>query len=684
MLILAEKPSVAAAFAAALGVPKKGAFWENSDHCIVSALGHLLEDFAPEDYDPELKKWRLEDLPIIPEAVRFKAVANTEDQLEAVRKCFASHKGDPFLLATDAEREGELIGAEILDYVGFQGHARARRFWVSEALTKEVILKGIESAKPLAEYAPYRDQGYARQCADWLVGMNLTRLVSIRSGKLLHFGRVQTAVLGAVYEREKEIEGFSKEKYYEIKAVLDAAEPVLVKIINPENKEFPFRFQEGSPLLKEIMGKTDAMKSGIITAVEKEEKKVHPPKLFNLTALQKEAHKKFSYSPEQTLDIAQALYEKHKCLSYPRTPSNVMGDDNVGLVKEIFEKMEISFPELAAGTDPSLVSGNNKRVFNSADLQDHHALIPLALLPEGVSGEEKNVFSLVLKQFFNVFKPPYVYNSLAISGNISGYAFMGSGTQTIQEGWKTEKDEDDEAEENSKYTKLPEAGGYPVASLARQEKYTEPKKRHTYASLLSLMENPRGEDGKRLAGLGTPATRGSILKKLSDRGYTGLKGKNIAITDNGRFLIENILKNDLLRNFISIPETTRWEEHLHKDTAAFLSGIKEFVRDAVGSTSVDAYLHEKKSLGPCPECKGPVYEGQKSYYCGNYKAENPCKFAIWKEVCGASVSAADAQALLSGKKTRLKKCRSKAGKEFQAAFALEKGKVVFRFEDRKK
>jgi DNA topoisomerase-3 len=682
MLILAEKPSVAAAFAAALGVPKKGPFWENSEHCIVNALGHLLENFNPEDYDPELKKWRLEDLPVIPEKMMFRPVGKTEEQLETVKKCFAAHSGDPFLLATDAEREGELIGAEILDYVNFQGSGGARRFWVSEALTKEVILKGIENARPLAEYAPYREQGYARQQADWLVGMNLTRLVSLKCGKLLHFGRVQTAVLAAVYERETEIENFTREKYFEIKAVLGAAEPVPVRLTNPDNKEFPFRFPEGSPLLKEIMGKTDALKSGIITAVEKEEKKVLPPKLFNLTALQKQAHKKFSYPPEQTLDTAQALYEKHKCLSYPRTPSAVMGDDNVDLVKGVFEKLKNEYPELAAGSDPSLVSADNRRVFNSADLQDHHALIPLAPLPEGASEEERNVFSLVLKQFFNAFKPPYVYNSLAVTGNISGYAFLGSGIQVVHEGWKTDKDEDDDSEENS-YSGVPEAGEYPLIRLAGNEKYTEPKKHHTYASLLSLMENPRGDDGKHLAGLGTPATRGSILKKLSDRGYTVPKGKNVIIADDGRFLVENVLKNDLLKNFVSIPETTRWEEKLHEDTGAFISGIKDFIREAVAGASFEAYRRpEKTPLGKCPLCGGDVYEGQKNYYCGNYK-DKQCRFVIWKEISGASVSASDAKTLLSGKKTRAKKCRSRAGKEFQAAFELAGGKVEFRFEDKK-
>ena len=691
MFILTEKPSVAKAFADALGVTRKENFYENGEHCIVNALGHLLEDFSPEDYDPALKKWSLDGLPIIPEQVKYKAVEKTKAQLAVVKSCFTRHKNDPFLLATDAEREGELIGAEILDYVGFKNYANARRFWVSEALTPEVIRKGIESAKPLADYKSYREQGFARQFADWLVGMNLTRLISLKTNKTLHFGRVQTAVLGAVYEREKSIQNFTSEKYYEVIAVLDTKAPALVKLINPDNKDFPFRFYEKSSILQEITGKISALTSGEITAVKKDKKTIQPPQLFNITGLQKEAHKKYGYSPEQTLNIAQILYEKYKVLSYPRTPSRVMGDDNVNLVKDIYDKLTSKYSELKAGncdeiifnSDPSLISNDNKRVFNSAELQDHHALIPLAPLSEALAVDESNIYFLVFERFFTVFKPPYVYNSLIISGNISEYSFQGSGIEILQSGWKTENEEYDENKENYKYSIPPEPGKYPVIHIHREEKQTKPKDHFSFASLLQLMENPRGDDGKHLTGLGTPATRGAILQKLVDRKYVSLKGKNVLISDDGKFLIENILKNDELAAFISVPETTRWEERLHDNTGAFIEGIKDFIRSAVKNTGMVTYQHEKKSLGKCPFCGGDVYEGNKSYYCGNYKAQTPCRFTVWKEICQASVTHSDIQALLTGKQTKVKKCVSKAGKEFNAKFELVDGKIEFRFEDKK-
>jgi len=689
MLILTEKPSVAKAFADALGVTRKDNYYENNEHCVVNALGHLLENYSPEDYDPSLKKWDLESLPIIPEQVKFKAVEKTKAQLAVVKSCFVRHKNDPFLLATDAEREGELIGAEILDYVGFNNYSGAKRFWVSEALTTEVIKKGIENAKPLAEYKPYRDQGFARQFADWLVGMNLTRLVTLKADKLMHFGRVQTAVLGAVYEREKSIINFTSEKYYEIQAALEAGSSVVsVKMFNPDNEEYPTRFSEEDGEKLEYVVNAE---KGVITSLKKDKKTVPPPQLFNITGLQKEAHRKFGYSPEQTLDIAQALYEKHKVLSYPRTPSRVMGDDNVDLVKSIYEKMKNYYSGTNSkyyidNSDPSLISKDNKRLFNSAELQDHHALIPLAPPPEALTENEDNIYGLVWERFFAMLNLPYVYNAISIDVDISGYKFIGKGREVINAGWKPlfeKNDEDEDVPED--YSGLEQGKEYKVYSMNSLDKKTEPKKHYTFASLLSLMENPRGDDGKHLTGLGTPATRGAILQKLVDRKYVSLKGKNVLISDDGIFLIENVLKNDNLAAFISVPETTRWEERLHGDTAAFIEGIKDFIRGAVKNTGMEAYNHEKKSLGKCPICvTGDMYEGKNNYYCGNYKAENPCKFVIWKNICQASVTYADLQALLAGKQTKVKKCVSpKTGKEFSAKFKLVSGKVEFCFEDKK-
>jgi DNA topoisomerase-3 len=368
-----------------------------------------------------------------------------------------------------------------------------------------------------------------------------------------------------------------------------------------------------------------------------------------------------------------------------------MGDENVALVKGIYDKL-VSASAYAGkgpvnpmdGANPSLISAGNKRLFNSAELQDHHALIPLAPFPAGGSDEEKNVYGLVLERFFTILKPPYTYNSVSINADISGRRFMGTGVEVLQTGWKTSHNADEDEEEPENYEGLEKGEDYPISSIEIEEKKTAPKKHFTFASLLQLMENPRGGDGKRLTGLGTPETRGAILQKLVDRKYVSLRGKNILITDDGNFLIENVLKNEGLAAFISIPETTRWEEQLHENTSAFLEGIKDFVRSAVTDTGMDAYRREKTSLGKCPLCGGDVCEGKKNYYCSNYKAEKPCNFVIWKEICGAAVSPEEARALLAGKQTKAKKCVSKAGKEFKAAFMLAGGKTEMKFEDKKK
>jgi len=686
MLILTEKPSVAAAFAAALGVPRKGPVWENADHCIVNALGHLLEDFSPEDYDPALKKWTMATLPIVPEAVRYKPIEKTAEQLEVVRKCFRSWGNGSFLLATDAEREGEIIGAEIMDYVGFRGHAGAKRFWVSEALTPEVILAGIEAANPLSEYSSYRKQGFARQHADWLVGMNLTRLVSLKCGRTLHVGRVQTAVLGAVHERDKSIDCFIREKYVEVTATLMGEVGTFsVKLVNADNAEFPSRFPPGAYLPGKVDAARDTMRTGTVREIERERKIVQPPKLYNLTSLQKDAHKIYSYPPEMTLELVQTLYEKHKCLSYPRTPSRVMGDGNVELVKNIFGKLCEAFAGEAEGCDPEAISPGNKRLFNPAELRDHHALVPLDVPRENLSAEAGNVYMLVLRSFFRVLKPPHVYNSVRIKMEVSGFLFAGSGIEVLHDGWKAFADsggDGDEPEGREDFSGIEWNKSYPVESVNAEERETEPRKRHTFASLLSLMENPRDGDGRHLVGLGTPATRGTILRKLVDRGYLATKGKSVMLSDDGKFLMDNIGGNERLSEFFSVPETTKWEERLQADTSAFIDGIRDFVRLAVAGSEMGTRIRQKIPLGKCPLCGEGVYEGGKSYYCGNYRGDEPCKFTVWKEICGAKVSDADVQTLLAGKKTGVRKCRSaKSGKEFNAAFALAEGRVEFVFDN---
>jgi DNA topoisomerase-3 len=672
-VILTEKPSVAASFAGALGVPGKagkGGFYENENYCIVSALGHLLKVYDPQDYDPKYAVWRLEDLPVIPQKFLFKEIESAAGRLGLIKSCFEKHENADLLLATDAEREGELIGAEILEYVGFKNYHRAKRFWVSQALTKEVILKGIKDARPLADYSSYKEQGYARQHADWLVGMNLSRFVTKScSGRTFHVGRVKSAVLAAVCDREKDIASFAKEKYLEVTALM-ADGGFSVHLTNPDNEKFPARFPESSTLAKDAAEKIITPAAGRVLAVEKTRLSKGPPPLFNLTALQKEASKAFSYTPDQTLAFAQVLYEKHKCLSYPRTPSRVMGDDDAGVVKSVFDKIKAAYPEKLTDVDEGLISPQNKRLFNSAELQDHHALIPLSPIPEDSSQEEKNVYSLVLDRFLTALKPDYVYNSVKFKVDIGGFNFHGSGVEVLREGWKKTsagRDGDDAGAEQ--ILSGVEEKEYPVNSVKSEEKFTKPKKPFTYASILQLMENPRNGESARLAGLGTPATRGNILKDLFDKNYLSLNGKNIIPTGDGKFLVEILRKNDELKKLCSVPETTRWEEQLNDDCAGFVKNIENYVRAAVSSTITDRHERIAVSVGNCPVCGKPVTEGRLSYSCTGWR--DGCKFSVWKDIKITRIEKTDAEALLAGRKTKTKKCKSKAGREFKAKLFLK-------------
>jgi DNA topoisomerase-3 len=674
MLILTEKPSVAAAFAAALGCARKDGYFENDNYCVVFALGHLLSPYEPDDYNPDYKKWDLSRLPIIPDKVKYKIIKETKEQLAVIKKCFAAHKNEPFMLATDAEREGELIGAEILSFAGFNDYRNARRFWVSEALTKNVVLTGIKNAKPLLDYKSYKEQGYARQQADWLVGMNLTRFISLKSGVTLTIGRVQSAVLAAIYEREKQIANFEKEKYFELSARMKSDSEFTVKLVNPDNKEFPSRFAGNSETLKKAYADCKDAAEGKLTSVKKEKKTARAPQLFNLTALQKEAHKAYSYSPEQTLSIAQTLYERHKCLSYPRTPSTVMGDENVELVKSIYDKLKPVYGQFSEGSDEQKINGSNKRLFNSAELEDHHALIPLNTLPENAGAEERNIYLLVVERFFTTLKPPYIYNAVKITVEIKEHPFTGGGVEILQSGWK-KADKDADAEQS--LTGLLEGENYPVLKMSVDEKLTEPKKHYTYATLLQLMENPKNEEGKRLIGLGTPATRGGILKNITDRKYIEFQGKSILISAKGKTLIEMIQKSGRIKDFTGIAETSRWEEKLRENPKEFVEGIKEFVCETIKTTVIEAPAIVQTGVGKCPVCGKPVHEGKKNYYCAGYR--DGCAFVIWKTIAGAPVSKADAAALLGGKTTKVKKCKTKEGKPFSAKFKLKDGKTAFEF-----
>jgi DNA topoisomerase-3 len=684
MLILCEKPSVAADFARALGgcVKKNGRF-EKQGATITFCIGHLFELCPPEAYNPAFKSWTLKDLPIIPEPFRYIQVENTKQQTAVVLSLLKAHRDDDILIATDAGREGELIAREALLMAGLRDLSRCRRFWVSEALTDEVILRGIKNAKPLSAYDAIAGQGFSRQRADWLVGMNLTRFLSIGNPSPFSVGRVQTALLGAVAQRNAETARFVPKPYRELEALIrsDSGSSVKTLLRNPATGKAAF--PQDDPLL--TAAKLYCEGKPVDKAEAKTSRKTRKPdKLLNITALQKIAYKRFGYSPEKTLETAQSLYESLKCLSYPRTPSRVMGDNNAALFNDKFEALKNVYQRLSRFCDPLLITASNKHIFDSAQLEDHHALIPLNPLPPNASEAERNVYVIVAEAFFTVCMPDFIYNEKLLTFFCGDYVFTAAVRETLQQGWKAAGE--NLAEENDGVQEVPafDEKRCRIVKTQALDKHTTPPKEFSIDSLLSFMENPRDEDGAKLAGLGTPATRAEIIKKLFSREYITDKGKKLYVSDKGLFLLKQLRKDNELAKIANVAQTTEWENELSKDPEAFEAHITAYIRACIKPEAARE-VYEKKSVGTCPSCGRAILESKKTFYCPGYKdAQNSCSFTLWKDISGARLTLSDAQTLLAGKRTPVKKCASKAGKPFSARFYLDGNyKVAFDFVDKK-
>ena len=580
MLILTEKPSVAKDFAKALGCNYSSSekVYKSSDGktVITNCVGHLFNLAEPAAYDPKFKSWKY--LPILPDEFLYAVNPTVKDVEKTVVSLLKKHKNDQILIATDADREGEIIARECLEKASISDFMKIKRFWVSQALIPSVILDGIKDAKTLNNYNNLASQGFARQKADWLIGMNATRFVTNKSGTLFPIGRVQTAVLAAINERCKEVKNFKKEKFYNYEGTFDVKGCTFdVKGTFSENGRTRFPDSSKLPELRMLCNYP-----ANCTDVKKTQKQLNPPSLYNLNDLQKDAFNYYGYSAEKTLSIVQSLYEKHKCVSYPRTPSRVMGEDNVQLCHDLFFKFISLCPEYFQLHSLGTVDGNNKRIFNDSKLEAHHAIIPLDKIPAGATGEEENVFYLILERFMLAFAPVCHIETVAAEVNVKGCTFEIKGHRYIDKGWKafrkvTNKPDETDDQELSNI----DWNGLTLKSVEALEKYTKPQKLYNEASILSFMENPKNEEGKKLVGLGTPATRHTFIPKLLKSKFIQFDGKSILITENGEKLLQVLSSTDF-NGLADIGETTRWEEKLAENPEAFLDEIKNFVRTGVG------------------------------------------------------------------------------------------------------
>ena len=413
--------------------------------------------------------------------------------------------------------------------------------------------------------------------------MNATRYVSnrVNGGGVLAVGRVQTAILSEIARRCKEISDFKREKYYEAEATLLAPDGTSILTATFE-KNGSTQFTD-----KSTVQKLDSLenKSTKLVFVKHDKRTVNPPQLYNLNDLQKDAFAYFGYSAEMTLSLVQRLYENYKCVSYPRTPSRVMGSHNVELCRELFNKMLRSSPEYFELHSVVKITENNKRIFDDSKLEAHHALIPLSSLPANATIEEDNIYSLILERFMIAFASACEMENLTIHFSVNENIFVARGTKVINAGWKdyrrfTRNLCNGIEMPNAQNLSGIELENLTVKSIEVKEKFTKPPKHYNEASLLAFMENPKNSDNQKLAGLGTPATRHTFIPKLIRNKFITTENKSLTVTKQGEKLLE-VLSKTPFKNITDVSETTRWEEELSENPDSFLEEIKSFIKDAV-------------------------------------------------------------------------------------------------------
>jgi DNA topoisomerase-3 len=700
--ILTEKPSVAMDFARGLGMRgKKDGYLENDRYIITWALGHLVELFEPQDYDPAWKKWSFENLPVIPDTYRYKPIKKTAKQLKIICRLLSDKNIAKIVVATDAGREGEVIARTVLSTARPRKMIQTYRFWTSQALTPEVVKSQMNSLKPASAFDRLWDAGRARQIADWLVGMNGSRAATIRLKDLFSIGRVQTAVLALLVERLKARDDFTPQPYWLVKATFRGEKGTWQGLWVHEGKSRLTSREETQKIVAAIENR-----QGVVTSSKKTKKSQPPPLLYSLTDLQQDANIRFGFSAKQTLEIAQGLYERKKCLSYPRTDSRVLGSKNVSMVQGLVEKLSKAYVDVFSGIDPVLTGGSNKRVFNDAKLMDHHALIPLAPLPGNCTDGERKIYELVLKRFGAAFYPDCIFEVGEILTKVDeGQIFRTMGRVIIRPGWqsllkpdsgKTKKVLDESEQENLPPLEKGDLGD--VIKSEIEDKKTSPPPEYTEALLLKDMTNPGRyvdeADLKKIyrgdVGLGTQATRAQIIETLLARSYVRREKRRLHPTRKGVFLIDTLKKFRTAGTLASPEKTALWERELARIAAGkgsvevFLGEIENFVRDTVQEfLESDTAEVQREAVGRCPLCGRDVVEGYKAYECSaKRKADGGCRFIIWKKISGKRISPAAAAMLLKGKSVGpYKGFVSKKKKKFSASFRLvcEDGNWVVRF-----
>ena len=630
-LVIAEKPSVAQSYAKNLSAYKREDGYLEGESCIVSwCLGHLAEYAQPEEYDSKYEKWQFDDLPILPEAWKLKVSKDKKKQFDVLKGLMNRSDVEYLVNGCDAGREGELIFQRVYDLAGCR--KPVKRLWIS-SMEDAAIQKGFQTMKSEEEYKNLCMAAVCRAQADWLIGMNGTRAYTTRYFKRLVVGRVQTPTLAILAERQERIEHFQKEAFYKV-ALTDGKLTVVSENIANE---------EAADLLAALCNGSTA----VVTQMKKESKKSFPPKLYDLTSLQREANRYFGYTAKRTLDMLQELYEE-KLITYPRTDSQFVTEDMKDSVEELVGKM----PVLLSFVDYGQLGHGIKRVINNAKVSDHHAILPTKeAVEKGIAelpADKKNLMMLICQQLVQATGEEYLYEQTDITVKCQEHDFKARGKIPVQMGFKeVEKAfkhlcvKAEPVEEKEKETSIP--AGYeegmrlfPVKA-EKNTHYTSPPKPFNEDTLLAAMEtagNKEFDSETEKKGLGTPATRASIIEKLVSSGYAQRKGKQILPSTEGKELVK--VMPEYLKSAVM---TAEWENQLlmmekgQITDTQFMGEITSLVRKIlevcreIPEEERRRFQTAREVIGKCPVCGCDVFEGKQNFYCSNRQ----CDFALWKE-----------------------------------------------------
>ena len=670
---MTEKPSVAMSYAKVLGVQgRQDGYLEGSGYIVSWCIGHLVELAPPSTYDEKYVKWNVADLPILPQRWQYLVSASTKKQFGILKKLMHRADVESIICATDAGREGELIFRLVYEQAGCK--KPVSRLWLS-SMEDNAIREGFANLKPSTEYDALYQAALCRERADWMVGINCSRLFSCLYGRPLAVGRVMTPTLAMTVEREASIAAFVPEKFYTVALELTSGFVASSRRISEKDAA------------EKLLAECRKEMVSTIQKITRKEKSENPPPLYDLTTLQRDANRLLGYSAHQTLKYAQSLYEK-KLTTYPRTDSCYIADEDEEMLEELAEEMEHFLGITPEDMDDA--APRTRRTVNREKVTDHHAILPtrsmlqtdLDALPKG----ERNILKLIIARTLMAVSKPFRYLETLLTTECAGEEFTAKGKEILEEGWKAveRKVLADILNRKKEFTALPpvEESECGILHAELKEGQTSPPKHYTEDTLLHSMETASAEsmpeDAER-QGIGTPATRAATIEKLVQKGFLERKGdkktKVLLPTDKGKALI-TVMPEEIQ----SADMTADWETKLLRvergemEPETFMTEINDMISSLVNTTEAvkgASALMKNKVIGICPNCGKSVVEREKGYFCENRE----CRFVLWKDNAffkrlGKRMDAHVADKLLRDGRVRLKDCRSAKGKTYNATVLL--------------